>query len=193
MPDLQPLPPREAGGALVTVITPTIPGREHLLVEACESVARQTLPCDHSVYMDAERHGPARWRAYGVLTMLTPFVAFLDDDDVLYPHHVETLLGVLRESDADLVWSWPRMAGADQTFVPRITDPERLREGRNFIPVTVVARRLALIAAGNFRSDDRFEDYELWLRLQNLNGRMRCFEGVTWEYRLRPGSRTYTG
>jgi len=74
----------------VTVITPTVPGREKLLEECIESVRKQTLqPVAHLVLMDKDKEGPAVIRNRLLKQVETEWVAFLDDDDLLMPNHFD--------------------------------------------------------------------------------------------------------
>ena len=45
-----------------------------------------------------QRVGPGAARNLGVLKARGKYLAYLDDDDVYYPHHLETLVGLLKES-----------------------------------------------------------------------------------------------
>lgn len=106
----------------VAVITATI-GRDSL-IRAIESVAAQTYPCTHYVFVDGEQHAEAArailanytqvkaiylpvntgangWYNSHILAML-PFVAqediicFLDDDNAYRPNHVESIVNAAR-------------------------------------------------------------------------------------------------
>ncbi|KKT90134.1 MAG: hypothetical protein UW92_C0043G0005 [Candidatus Jorgensenbacteria bacterium GW2011_GWA2_45_13] len=46
------------------------------------------------------RAGPGAARNQGILEALGKYLAYLDDDDVYYPHHLETLVGLLKESQS---------------------------------------------------------------------------------------------
>lgn len=181
---------------IVTVITPTIPGRFELLHEAMESVRRQTLHgVEHAILLDAHGDGPANTRNAMLEMCTTPYVAFLDDDDLLDPDHLIVLLRRLEGSEAGVAYSWPRVVGAHRVDVPR---PKRTQEtwklmlaGRNVIPVTVLARTDAIRAGGCFRSEDRYEDYELWMRLHRLGWRFALEPRETWTYRMLGENRTH--
>lgn len=176
----------------VTVITPTIPGRFDLLHEAMESVRRQTLPgVEHAVEIDTQEEGPAVLRNRMLHAATTPLVAFLDDDDLLDPTHLEELLAALElEPAGDVAWSFHR--GGPRT--PRPSSERELwrimRAGRNCIAVTVLARRDVLLAAGGFDPAARYEDYDLWMRLRG-GARFICVARETWTYRIQTDSRTH--
>lgn len=180
----------------VSVLTPTIEGREERLVEAIASVQAQTLPAEaHLVMLDADRDGPASARNALLAVTETPLVAFLDDDDLLDPDHLERLVARLDEEDADVAWSWCRSEGVDAVLVPRPRTHREfetlMRGGRNVVPITVVARLDAIRAAGGFDPADRYEDYALWMRMLRLSASFVCERRETWTYRFLGENRTW--
>lgn len=192
----EPVEHREhALGARVTILTPTIPGREALLAEAAASVAAQTTRCYHLSLLDANGDGPA-WTRNRLLGLVqTEYVGFLDDDDLLLPRHVEALMPFL--DWADLAWSHCRTVFGEgvapiQVFQPLRPDyTQIIGGGRNFIPVTVLARTESIRSAGGFDPADRFEDYELWRRMLNASMRFAHLPETTWVYRFLGANRTY--
>ena len=93
----------------VTAAIAAIPPRaDNLLLDAVRSVASQTVELSGgtSVAMDVNREGAARTRQNALDTVKTEWVAFLDDDDFWYPHHVETLLKLQQRTGADFLYSW---------------------------------------------------------------------------------------
>lgn len=179
----------------VTVITPSVPGRTRELADCMQSVAAQTTPVVHLIRADVDRVGPAVIRTELLDDAETELVAFCDDDDLLDPDHVETLAAALKDSGFELAWSWHRTAGigAPRTPRPRSMGEARriLAAGRNVIPVTVVARRSAILEAGAFQPMDRFEDYALWLRMLDAGHRFAYVKRETWTYRFLGDNRTW--
>lgn len=179
----------------VAIITPTIEGREHLLSEACQSVVTQTVEVSHHIALDGSRAGPAAIRNAILQLLSSEWVGFLDDDDLLDPDHVATLLAAVEQDEADLAFSWHRREGtAPET--PRVDEwgdyaYGTMLGGRNLIPVTVVARREAILAAGGFRSEDRYEDYALWMRMLDQGCTFTCVPRETWTYRCLGNNRTW--
>lgn len=181
----------------VTVVTPTIPDRAEILMDAVDSVQAQTRPAvAHFVGLDADRAGPAATRTMLLGQVETPLVAFLDDDDVLDPDHLELLGDALERTGADLAWSFHRVEGVNAANTPRPKHDRAaiklLRGGRNCIPVTVVARTAAIRAAGCFLATDRYEDYSLWLRMLDAGSTFTCLREETWTYRFLGENRTWT-
>ena len=179
----------------VTVVTPSVPGRGVLLAEACASVAGQTAaPRAHLVGIDHARAGPARTRNALLAAASTEWVAFLDDDDVLDPDHLESLLAAAEAEKADLVYSYFRVEGRPWENPNRGFDEADLRVG-NYIPVTVLARRRAVLDAGGFAIGEPLEDWVLWIWMLNGGAKFACLPRETWTYRWRPreamDNRTY--
>lgn len=95
----------------ITVVTPSIPPRAcpgGLLDQAIISVRDQTLqPAGgHVVVLDVEKVGAAVTRQRALDAVRTEWVAFLDDDDLFYPQHLQTLHALAELHDADYVYSW---------------------------------------------------------------------------------------
>ena len=91
----------------LTVATPTIPPRAHLLDRAMASVRAQTLPVHRvSVAVDTQHIGAAGTRAEALAGVDTAWTLFLDDDDEFLSTHVAELVAHAEETDADFVYSW---------------------------------------------------------------------------------------
>lgn len=175
------------------IITPSLPERAELLVECRESVRAQTIHCAHHIWLDAHRYGPALVRNTIMATLTCEHVGFVDDDDLLDPDHVETLIAALQADNADLAFSWYRAEGAPET--PRVEAFDDwaygyMLGGRNLIPVTVMARREAVLDAGGFWPDDRYEDYALWMRMLTNGCTFTVVPRETWTYRFLGDNRT---
>lgn len=172
---------------MITAVTPTVPGREHLLKECAESVAALGLP--HLTMLDLTGEGPARIRNRLLERVKTEWTLFVDDDDILFPNYVDAVARLL--PDADVVYTAWQLSGAtDPVPYPRF-DPGLLRE-HNFIPVTACVRTDALRAVGGF-PDAKLEDHALWLALLDAGARFRYTPVIAWHYRRFPGSRTEKG
>lgn len=179
----------------VAVITPTIEGREELLVEATQSVLGQTVEVSHHIIPDVAGQGPAMMRQLILDHITNEWVAFLDDDDLMDADHIETLAAAINEQDADLAFSWYRRVG-DAPDTPRVDTWDdwcygTMLGGRNLIPVTVLARREAILDAGGFDSHDRFEDYSLFMRMLERGCRIAVVPRETWTYRCIGENRTW--
>jgi LmbE family N-acetylglucosaminyl deacetylase/glycosyltransferase involved in cell wall biosynthesis len=124
------------------------------------------------------------------------YVGFLDDDDLLYPTHVEKLAGFLeatgervaysdceagqyRVRDGELALVAPRRLYKGFDF-----DRERLYLG-NYVPImTAMFDHRLLADVGPFDESLEFlEDWDFWLRLAARTD-FRRLPGVTAEYRM---------
>lgn len=191
-PAWEPAARHERAEPIVTVLTPTIESRFELLHEAAMSVRNQTLRgVEHDVLLDAHGDGPAATRNLLLAAVTTPYVAFLDDDDLLDADHCERLLRLLEATHADVAYSWHR-SGPATPRPRRWHEATRLmRGGRNVIPVTVLAKTASIIDAGGFDPADRYEDYSLWLRMIERGCAFALEPAETWTYRLSTDGRTY--
>lgn len=169
---------------MITVVTPTLPGREALLAECEDSVKAAGLP--HLIKVDHKREGPPVVRNRLVELVTTPWVLFLDDDDLLYPHYYETVWPYLDE--ADVVYTAWDLSGAQDPHPHAWFDSALLRT-RNFIPVTACVRVRKFRAVEGF-DDTANEDHALWLKLLDRGARFSFVPEKCWHYRRRTGSRT---
>lgn len=177
----------------VTVLIPTIPERKLYLAGALATVKDQTYrPVDILVEEDTAREGPAAVRNRLLDRAETEWVAFLDDDDYLLPEHLHTLVTAQQTSGADLVWPWFRVEGG--------SDPFPMHRGRQWdpaaphqVPVTVLARRAAILDVGGFQpiaegatdadGNRAGEDWYLWLALSAAGYRFHHVDAQTWVWR----------
>ncbi|WP_405815588.1 glycosyltransferase [Streptomyces sp. NBC_01390] len=132
----------------VSVVIPTHPPRASKLRRALASVCAQTVqPIAVVVENDVDRTGSAATRNRGLAHVTTEWVAFLDSDDQLLPHHLERLTMEALKTGADVVYPLPRVIGPDGQIVPRHHDwgggpefdPEYLRTNSH-IPVNSLVR-----------------------------------------------------
>lgn len=175
----------------VTIITPTLPSRTHLLADAIKSVKSQTVPAyAHVIGVDLHSEGPGSIRNRLVKAAESEWVAFLDDDDVLHPDYIEKLIQYADEFD--VVYGWCSMSGRPAWIANETFNADTLRE-RNFIPVTCMVRRSKFLEVGGF-PDQRFcEDHALWVEILESGGRFKCHEEILWEYRYHGSNRTWHG
>lgn len=101
----------------ITVVIPSIPPRSTLLARALASVTAQTLqPAAIVVEIDHDGDGAPATRDRALRKVTTEWVAFLDDDDEMLPHHLETLARGAEQYDADYVYSWYQIFAAGQNL-----------------------------------------------------------------------------
>lgn len=174
----------------ITVVTASIPERHEMLEECKASVAAQTYPAAAHLYdVDIHRVGPAWMRNRISSKVETPWITFLDDDDLLLPPHFETHAPYA--DDFDIIFSWADMVHSDggrETFTSGYV-PDRILAGHNTIPLTASMRTDLFRDCGGFSETERFEDWYLWKMCILKGARFACIEHVTWEYRTGHGNR----
>lgn len=136
----------------VTVCIPSIPPRESMLKRALMSVAHQTYTCETAVAIDTERKGAPATRDVALNAAQTDWVAFLDDDDWLYPQHIERLLQCAADTNADLVYPWFDVVGGTDPFPQFFARPWDDNDPHQ-IPITFLCTRKLALAVGGFSFD----------------------------------------
>lgn len=203
----------ESGAAVirasdVTVVVPTIEGREQLLDRALASVARQqTPPGNVVVQLDKDRHGATWCRNQAIEHVTTDWIAWLDDDDELLPNHLKVCVRAANDTKADLIFTYPEFVGGKDPLACvndlGVLTPEPihipfgaaqktgLRRYGNFIPVTYLVKTALVRQVGGFPEPYTFEavnsgdceDYGLLLRLLDVGAKFNHVCGVrTWRY-----------
>lgn len=184
----------------ITVVIPSIPPRRDKLRRAFESVLVQTHPpAAVIIEVDDDHTGAAATRHRGLEKVTTEWVAFLDDDDELDPHHLEVQLDAAVEHDADYVWSRFRLGYPNGRTMPgpQPLGPGTFEQWNDADPVqttitTLVRTELAL-KAGGFAAyvddEDRLidgkrygEDFAFTLACRAAGGVFRHAPEVTWTW-----------
>lgn len=175
----------------IAVVTPSIPARAQELSRAILSVNQQSLPPDeHLIGIDYNFIGPALIRNQLITATTCDWIAFLDDDDRLYPNHLEVLSAFTDQADVIVPHCDFDGPPLPSKYYNQLYDRERLRKHGCF-PVTVLARKEAMLTAGLFQATDRYEDHQLWNRMADNKARFHVVPTITWTYRtLHPDRRT---
>ena len=146
-------------------------------------------------YLSHERTlGRAASANSGLKAAKGEYLNLLDDDDVFYPHHIETLATALSHSNCKAVYSDCESArfaaGADgcrllhkSLFSSVDFDSARLIF-ENFIPsMTVMFQRTLVKQAGLMdESFEIYEDWDYWIRISRLSP-MLHLKNITAQYR----------
>lgn len=179
----------------ITVVVPTIAGREVELARALASVDAQTAGVYWTMVMhDVERIGAAVNRNRALRVIDTEWVAFLDDDDEWKPNHLRACLRHAVLTGADVVYPGYDIDGDDPIGCFGIPfDPSLLRR-RNYIPVTVLARTELVKKVGGFQdhpdeNGDPCEDWGLWLALLDAGATFSHLPQRTWIWHNGNGTR----
>ena len=176
----------------VTVIIPHISTRQSGLMRALGSVVSQTLPARSiKVMTDVFRDGSAITRNRGLHGVETPWVAFLDDDDELLPHHLETLVKAGLETGAQVVYPGCRVVDVNGAEIPRQEEWGRfgqtfdagLLRQKSYIPVTSLVRT-AVAQRALFGAPDGsvYDDWGFYLRALNNGAKFHHVPEVTWTW-----------
>jgi hypothetical protein len=104
----------------------------------------------------------------------------VDDDDLLLPHHVETLTGNL--SGADIVWTWTEVRGRSWNPNAAYT-PGRLSH-ENYIPSNMAMRTGLWRELGGYRSGPQHPDWDMLQRCENSGATFVNVPEITWVYRF---------
>lgn len=162
----------------VTVLIPHIPVRSNELTYTIKSVMFQTH-CPNSIHVefDDDRTGSAATRNRGLRAITTDWVAFLDDDDELLPHHLETLLKYATTTGADVVYTGCHVIHPELGDVPlidewgrfgRVFDADILRQ-QSYIPVTSLVRtefaQRAMFGPPAHQPNSDYDDWGFYLRM----------------------------
>ena len=179
---------------MVSIIIPTC-NRPHFLKEALESVLSQTYKnyeiivisdggkddspminsLDHGgkiIYLrQEESRGPSATRNTGLKAARGKYIAYLDDDDIYYPTHLETLVTFLERNNyrvaytdsyqASQTWITDRYVITDKEIKYNFDfDRERFLVSNYIHIISIVHRRELLDEVGLF--DEKLETHEDW-------------------------------
>ncbi|OPY75945.1 MAG: putative glycosyltransferase EpsE [Syntrophorhabdus sp. PtaU1.Bin153] len=219
---------RKSSRPLVSVIIPTY-NRPAMLAEAVRSVLQQTyedveiiVVNDSGIKVEgivislnkkgnisyvrhARNRGLSAARNTGIALSRGEYIAYLDDDDVFLPHHIESLVTFMEDGDHKIAYSdayraFQTRQGDSYTISNRDTpfsldfDHDRIL-AENFIPVLcVIHKKECLQKAGLFDENlRRLEDWDLWIRMSQEYSFAHLKE-ITCEFRWRDdGTSMVTG
>jgi glycosyltransferase involved in cell wall biosynthesis len=164
----------------VAVLTPSLPERRSLLEQCRASVAAQTFAVTHLVGVDEAREGPSVIRNRLAAASNTDWLLPLDDDDLIDPDCVETLLA--HADGADVVYPWCRVEGS--TWSPNRLFRAKTLAKHNYIPVTALVSRDLWETVGGWRVAPHSEDWLFWRDCVAAGARFVCVPEILWTYRI---------
>jgi hypothetical protein len=178
----------------VTIVIPSIPPRAKLLRRALHSVTLQSWqPAAVIVELDNDHTGAAATRHRALSKVDTEFTAFLDDDDTMDPHHLETLRTCATEFGADYVWSQFRIGHPNgQTQAgPSPLGPGSFQQWDDEHPAhttvttmvrTELAQRVGFVNHPEANDEWPGEDWNFTLRCRAEGATFRHAPFVTWTW-----------
>lgn len=144
----------------------------------------------------AENQGPSAARNFGIEKALGEFIAYVDDDDIIYPSHLEKLLKHQQSNDFDFVYSrcWRvyghyRPEGFITAHRKAAWQPTQFSAAMlfrdNFIStLNVLHKRECIAVVGGFDQYLRhLEDWDLWVRIAQQY-KVSGITEFTGEYRI---------
>jgi len=173
----------------ISVVIPTVAPRANMLREALRSVAEQTLAPDTIIVQkDVEHEGAAVTRQKGTDRVDTEWCGFVDDDDIVYPQHLERLYETMQATGADVVYPWFDCTGDP---FPQFEGLPWDSDNPHLFPVTFLARTEAIREAGGWRSASEElyghnlvsgEDWRLVLSLVEIGAKIVHLPERTWRW-----------
>ncbi|MFZ5450534.1 MAG: glycosyltransferase [Thermodesulfobacteriota bacterium] len=220
------LEPATATPPLVSVIVPTH-NRPDLLVDTLQSILDQTYPHFEIIVVNdagVEVGNIVRWlntrqnityakhgrnlglaaaRNTGIKLARGQYIAYLDDNDLFYPQHLETLVKFLENRDFRVAYTDAHRAHQVKQHDRYVTthldlpyshdfDPDRLLVANQFPVLCLMHEKTCLEQAGYFdESLTIHEDWDLWIRLSR-HYPFAHLKQVTCEFSWRQDGSTMT-
>lgn len=213
--------------SLISVIVPTH-NRPRMLLESLKSIVNQTIDnWEIIVVNDAgedvsevvaslnnpkirlitheKNKGMSGARNTGIRAAKGKYIAYLDDDDIFYPEHLQTLVEFLESTDEKVAYSDAYRAFQEKSGEDYIITKRDIPNSKDFNPLKIFVGNVAPIlcfmhekscvdAVGLFDETlTSHEDWEFWIRLSKKHS-FKHIPKLTCEFRWREdGSSVTTG
>lgn len=167
----------------VSVLTPSIPERAHMLEECRASVKAQTHPgVEHLVLVDEDRNGCAVTMNRLATLAHGEWLLPLADDDLLLPGCIATLLR--HTEDADIVYAPPLVTGNEDRWWFYQAPP--------VIPSFALIRAELWEEIGGYDETlTREEDRVFWTAALDRGERFVRVDEPCWVYRQHEGNKSF--
>lgn len=185
----------------ITVCIPTIRPRGDLLARAIKSVSVQTYqPRAIAIAYDHEHKGHGLTRNDAIGMAQTEWLAFLDDDDEFYAHHLEHLVRAQKDSGADIVYPAYEVVGGSPVAEHCLFQPWDPEKPHNW-PITCLVRKEVLDRVGGFCGYVNFvegsaeetqwgpgvnpwsgQDWATWKRVIASGAKVYHLPEITWKW-----------
>jgi glycosyltransferase involved in cell wall biosynthesis len=166
----------------VSVLTPTVAGREKLLRECEWSVVAQTVTVfEHLVERDEQRDGCSATMNRVAARARGEWLLPLADDDLLLPGCVEHLTAAAA-ADADVIYSPPLVSGNEDRWWFFQAPP--------VIPATALIRAELWRELGGYDDVAREEDRKFWIKALEAGARFVRVDEPCWVYRQWDGNKS---
>lgn len=154
----------------LTIVIPVGPYHTGIVHEAIASVHAQTVPCELVVIEDNDGQGAGWTRNRGLEQVKTPFVSFLDADDILAPTFAALSLGILEHyttsGRTDPRYVYTDWRGVGDVVVPAPDPCEAWTNGTYHIVTTVLPTDAARRIGGFDEQMQGVEDADFYVRLR---------------------------
>jgi len=168
----------------VSVLTPTIPGRERLLLECEKSVQAQTLKdYEHLIELDADREGCSVVMNRLAEAAKGQWLLPLADDDLVLPGCLETLLAAW-DGEAQVIYAPPLVTGNEDRWWFFQEPPA--------IPSFALVDGVLWDELGGYdESLKREEDRDLWIKALEAGASFQRVDEPTWIYRQHASNKSF--
>lgn len=171
-------------------------------LKAIHAALGEFSPAMPVAVLEQENQGQSASRNTGVDRSTGTLIAFLDQDDLWHPRHIEVLSSPF-SSDPELGWAYSDFNEIDvkgrlvtRGFIasnnfhhPKTAIQQLLSEDNMVVPSASVLRKEAFLNVGGFDPRLRgYEDDDLFIRIFQTGWRMKYFREPVTSFRVHPGS-----
>lgn len=144
--------------------------------------------------------GPYPFYNRGLAKYKTKYIAFLEDDNIFYPQHIEKLIDKAKQG-YDVVYCWAMNVLLNKQNIPMSGCPRGKQWDKNFFMFAssyfnwidqsdILVDRKALINVGGFREDAGFQDYAIIAKLC-MRYKIGCVPEILTEYSIHETNSKY--